>query len=251
MNEEREDNAVSQAGGGVAAGSQTYDFNFFKPSSDFAKANTRLISIVVIIWAVAVFGFQFLLKTIEKPVPEAQLATFEQVWPDAMAKTASPQELQKLAVIYLNLMGRHIPLRSNDAFKLGFTSVVYDLLPRNEKPAFLALTQKDLSERKTMSASVAASLGLEKDSILAQVVPYAMVAYDGSPVDAEALKTVPQLMQKNLVHNRSVLTDTKFLGFPFHYFYTAVFLLVLFVTLCLVYCKLVDKIVVKYGMEDE
>jgi putative solute:sodium symporter small subunit len=57
-------------------------------------------------------------------------------------------------------------------------------------------------------------------------------------------------MEKHLTHNRSVLTDTKFLGFPFHYFYTAVFLLVLFVGLCLVYCRLMDDLSAKYGMEE-
>ena len=44
-----------------------------------------------------------------------------------------------------------------------------------------------------------------------------------------------------MTHNRSVLTDTTFLGFPFHYLYTAVFLLILFIGLCWVYCYKVDK----------
>ena len=53
-----------------------------------------------------------------------------------------------------------------------------------------------------------------------------------------------------LIHNRSVLTDTKFLGFPFHYFYTAVFLLILFVGLCWLYCIRTDMFHKKYGIED-
>jgi putative solute:sodium symporter small subunit len=53
-----------------------------------------------------------------------------------------------------------------------------------------------------------------------------------------------------LIHNRSVLTDAKFLGFPFHYFYTAVFLLILFIGLCWLYCVRTDMFNKKYGIED-
>ena len=230
--------------------SNIYDFNFFKPKSNFAKANTLLTSSIIIIWALAVFGFHFLLKAIEKPVPEQQLITFEQVWPSVMDKTATQDELKGLAGTYLNLMGRHIPLRSNEEFKLLFTSTVYDLLPENERLSFLALTQKELSERKSMTSGVAARIGLSDDDILTQVLPYALTSYEGKPVDPKVLETVPGTMQKYLVHNRSVLTDTQFLGFPFHYFYTAVLLLIIFVVLCLVYCRIMDKVAVKHGIED-
>ena len=43
------------------ANSEQYDVNFFRPLSNHAKANTRLIIILATVWAVAVFGFQFLL----------------------------------------------------------------------------------------------------------------------------------------------------------------------------------------------
>ncbi len=231
--------------------SQSYDFNFFKPTSDFARANTRLIINIVVIWALAVFGFQFLLKAIEQPVSEKQLIVFQQVWPDVKDGTASKQQLQELAGVYLNVLGRYISLRSDEGFKLGFTAIVHDLLPGYERQDFLALTKKELSERKTMTSGIAASIGLQEGSILAEVLPYALVPYDGQPVDPALMNAVPQVMEKHLVHNRSVLTDTNFLGFPFHYFYTANFLLILFVVLCLVYCKLMDGIVTKHGMEVE
>lgn len=233
------------------SGSQVYDFNFFKPKSAFARANTRLIGSIVVIWAVAVFGFHFLLKAIEEPVPEKQLTAFEEVWPQVIDKSATPEQLQVVAQTYLNLMGRQMSLRADQNFKLCFTSTVYDLLPESERPAFLAITQKDLAELKSTTSGVAASIGLEQKGILTQVLPYALVPYDGKPVDAQLLAAVPGIMKKNMVHFQSVLTDTQFLGFPFHYFYSAVFLLTLFVVLCLVYCKIFDKIVVKHGMEDE
>ena len=36
---------------------------------------------MLIIWTVAVFGFQFLLRVIEKPTPEKSLTVFETIWP--------------------------------------------------------------------------------------------------------------------------------------------------------------------------
>jgi uncharacterized membrane protein len=228
----------------------SYDFNFFKPKSDFARANTRLTFTIIIIWALAVFGFQSLLKAIEQPVPEKQLIVFQQAWPDVKENTASRRQLQELAEIYLNVFARYISLRSNEDLKLAFTATVYDLLPASEKPAFLALTKKELAERKAAISGTVSGIGLEEGGILAEALPYALVPYDGGQIDPSIMNSVPQIMEKHLTHNRSVLTDTKFLGFPFHYFYTAVFLLVLFVGLCLVYCRLMDDLSAKYGMEE-
>ena len=63
-------------------------------------------------------------------------------------------------------------------------------------------------------------------------------------------KIFEEAMGLYLIHNRSVLTDTRFLGFPFHYFYTAVFLLILFVGLTWLYCVRTDMFNKKYGIED-
>jgi putative solute:sodium symporter small subunit len=68
--------------------------------------------------------------------------------------------------------------------------------------------------------------------------------------DANSRKIFEEAMELYLIHNRSVLTDTIFLGFPFHYFYTAVFLLILFVGLCWLYCVRTDMFNKKYGIED-
>lgn len=228
-----------------------YNFNFFRPTPGFAQHNARLIAAVVLIWAIAIFGFQTLLKVTEQPAPEAQLAQFEEIWPGVLANNASTQDLKDLSKIYLNLLGRHVALRSNQDFKLGFTSAVYNLLPSNERQEFLSLTNKDFGAIKTSTGEISSKLDLKKDSLLAQVIPYALVPYDGAPVSEMALKKIPTIMQKNLMHYRSALTDTKFLGFPFHYFYTAIFLLVLFIGLCLFYCNAIDKLNIKYDLETE
>ena len=64
------------------------------------------------------------------------------------------------------------------------------------------------------------------------------------------LTALPGAMEKYLIHNRSFLTDSSFLGFPLHYFYTAQFLLILFIVLCLIYAKAVDKKNTRLGIEE-
>lgn len=59
-----------------------------------------------------------------------------------------------------------------------------------------------------------------------------------------------KIMRHYLTHNQSFLTDFRFLGFPFHYFYTAVFLLVLFVGLCVIYAYRIEHLHRKFQIED-
>lgn len=49
------------------------------------------------------------------------------------------------------------------------------------------------------------------------------------------------------VSGASFLTETQFLGFPFHYWYSSQFLIALFIGLCYVYCKFIDKLESEYG----
>lgn len=59
---------------------------------------------------------------------------------------------------------------------------------------------------------------------------------------------LPEIMKLYLTHNQSILTHSKFMRFPFHYFYTAVFLLILFIILCIVYNILIEWRLRKEGI---
>ncbi len=48
------------------------------------------------------------------------------------------------------------------------------------------------------------------------------------------------------VSGKSFLTETQFMGFPFHWWYSAQFLIGLFIFLCYVYCKFIDKLESEY-----
>ncbi len=49
------------------------------------------------------------------------------------------------------------------------------------------------------------------------------------------------------VSGKSFLTETQFLGFPFHYWYSAQFCILLFIFLCWWYCKFIDKLEAEFS----
>ena len=76
--------------------------------------------------------------------------------------------------------------------------------------------------------------GFNYGSLEAAIIVASLVDKYPESFDDNSYARLPDIMKLYLTHNQSVLTDTKFLGFPFHYFYTAVFLLILFI--CTLYC---------------
>ena len=58
-----------------------YNFSIFSPRNLHGRKNRNVIFTMLVIWAVAVFGFQALLRAIEKPTPEKTLTVFESEWP--------------------------------------------------------------------------------------------------------------------------------------------------------------------------
>ena len=72
-----------------------YEVNFFKPLTEHARANKRLISTLAIIWFVGVFGFQILLMIFNQPTPEESYATFEAVWPGVVEDAEAGIEIKQ------------------------------------------------------------------------------------------------------------------------------------------------------------
>lgn len=221
-----------------------YDINFFKPHTPFLKEATRLVMIGLIIWAVATYGFQILLKVMETPTPEKGYLVYEKVYPKIKNGTATREEKANIASVYLTLIGKSITLRKNEALMNAFTASVYDILPAGSQSQLDMVVDKVATDKTVDTAFIASLLGIEKNIALSNVIPYAL-----SRRKVHTNDSIPGIMEKNLIHNQSVLTDTIFLGFPFHYFYSALFLLTLFVLICLVYCIKIDTLMKKYGME--
>jgi len=224
--------------------STKYDINFFTPHTPFLKDATRLIWIGMVIWFVVTYGFQFLLKAIETPTPEKGYLVYEKVYPKLTQGTATHEELVQMGGVYLGLIGKSVALQKNAALKNAFTSTINAILPENEKEQLVAAA----ADKKADISFIATALGVSSNEALKAAIPYALAPVDAS-ANAMISPEIPKLMDKFLIHNQSVLTDTITLGFPFHYLFTALITLTTFVLICLVYCRAIDKVMKKYDLE--
>ncbi|WP_027183911.1 sodium/substrate symporter small subunit [Desulfovibrio inopinatus] len=226
--------------------SGSYEVNLFKPLPGYPTVNSRIILSLVAIWAIAVFGFHILLRVIEKPVPEDVYIGYSSAWPDYTAGNASPEQRQALAAAYLTVFGKYVEMRADPTLRAAMTQLVWESLPEDQRNGLNAAIET-MTTSRTGGEEIAQVLGIT-NPLLIRVIPFSMATFETDAPTAD-LTSIPAVMDKYLIHYRSVLTDTSFLGFPFHYFYTAVFLLVLFVLMCLFYCVVIEKVNEKYGIE--
>lgn len=207
------------------------------------------------------------MRIIEKPTPEPAYTEFEEVWDKVNAGTASIDEEKVFVSSALSVLGK-LSVADTDkailenAVSASFTKLVPDSLQGNFKEksnAFVAvlndttLTLADEAYQKAKLAVIETAAnyaGLKSYTLKAKLLPFVLKADKMVDLTEEDKALVQPTMAKYLIHNQSFLTDFKFLGFPFHYFYTAVFLLILFVGLCWIYCYRVDKVMVKFEVTE-
>ena len=118
-----------------------YRISFFKPTTAFSKINRNLVIVLVIIWAVAIFGFQILLKVVEKPTPESSLITFEEVWSNVKDGNASLDEKIKFADAILSVLGKSTIMaqpQKKATLNNAFSWIAYDMIAEEEKEDFKA-----------------------------------------------------------------------------------------------------------------
>jgi len=245
---------------------QDYHISFFKPTTPHTRANRNMVLGMVTTWFIAIFGFQFLLWILEKPTPEPAYVTFQQVWGNAENGTASEQELQGLGQATLSVLGK-IAISPDDKLALNnaLSWTIYQLTEDSLKTEVIKRVQKfedlkanidNISDpvyidtKVSLSAEMGSMLNLSVLDIRSKILPLELSSKNMDNMTTGVKKSLPGIMKKYLVHNQSFLTDTKFLGFPFHYFYSSVFLLILFVGLCLVYCIKIDRLNAKLHIED-
>ena len=214
----------------------TYDINFFKPVSGMTRDNNRIITVFIIIWFLAVFGFQFLLIGSNKMTPEESLLTFNEAWPAVQAVEADTATQQAFCRSLLMAIGKNIALSDADKAVLQES---------------FSMGVAKLTKGKTLEpAAVAMALGLGDegfDPILYELLPYSVVETAAGEYSSE----LPGIMEKYCTHPRGPLTEFTFLGFPFHYWYTAQLLLIIFVLLCLLYAIRIEKIHQKHNFVEE
>ena len=229
-----------------------YAVNFFKPKTAHTRADMRMISVMVLVWVVAVFGFQFLLMATNKPTPEPALKSFEDAWPGVKSGVADAVDQQAVARVTLSVLGKNVALKAGDKEVLldALNVTVLKLIPGDQQAAYQAALA-DGAKKAEAAKMAAAAIGLKDsgfDKLRADLLPSSLQSVDSSVAISEKL---PEVMNLYLVHPSGPLTKMKFMGFPFHYWYTAQFLLILFVGLCLIYAVTTDKLNRKYGSLDD
>lgn len=234
-----------------------YHLSFFKPTTDRARFNRNLVIWLASIWFVAIFGFQIALRVLGKPTPEPSFTTFENVWENVKAGAASQEEARQFGQVTLSVLGKvAIDPDERSILSQAMSWSLISMFPDSvhasiidEIKAFM-LQKKEISNigdeayvetKRLLSDKYSPALGLEATDVRTRILPIELTTVNISGLSDEAVNNLPGIMKKYLVHNQSFLTDFVFLGFPFHYFYTAVFLLILFVGLCWLYCVRTDR----------
>ena len=229
---------------------EDYEVNFFKPLSDHAKANKKLILSLAITWAIAVFGFHFLLIIITTPTAEKTLDEFNAVWPKVLEESSTSETKQTFARTCLMVLGKNIALKDDhkNVLKESLSWSVYSL----QEDSVKSIMESDPNDQMINTAALTLNLSSTGfDKIMKDLLTTSLVKVESPTISNESKKSLPAIMNLYLTHNQSILTDFKFLGFPFHYWYTAQFLLILFVVLCLIYALVIDKMNKKHEFVEE
>jgi putative solute:sodium symporter small subunit len=241
-----------------------YHISFFKPTTESARHNRNMVVQLVLIWAVAIFGFQILLKILEKPVPEPAYTLFESSWQAIEAGTPSVSDYQGAGQAILSVMGK-VAINPDDKQVLenALSTLAYQISNQKDElksavSDFEALAasitdirdESYVAKKNELIPLLAELFALNELDVRSKIAPLGLKSGMMESFEESDRAQMMGIMGLYLIHNRSALTDAKFLGFPFHYFYTAVFLLILFVGLCLLYCVRTDMYNKKYGIED-
>lgn len=241
-----------------------YNFSLFKPRNFHGKKNRNVILTLLVIWVTAVFGFQLLLRIIEKPVPEKALTDFRAVWPDHKAFKPGDEEYRILLQSLVQVRGKNtVKPEAQKVISAGISTVVFTMVPDStgsliktgirqmvELKGRLAVLRGQeyldtksglLTVKNNLSALTSEYTGFREGSLESSILLNSISEDHPESLSDEMFSGLPGIMELYLLHNQSFLTDATFLGFPFHYFYTAVFLLILFIILCIVYNILVER----------
>ena len=243
-----------------------YHFSFFRPTTDNSRRNRNLIVQFFLIWAVSIFGFQILLRVLQKPTPEPAYAVYQQYWDRIGQEDPDPEALRQLSHVALSVLGKiDIKPEYRDALDRGLSWMVWrtaDSLQQMELATkvteFEAITASAdnildagyIASKEGVISLLRDILLLHPEDVRAGIAPLEIHSAYFDAFDEGARASFSAAMDLYLIHNQSILTDFRFLGFPFHYFYSAVFLLVLFVGLCLLYCIRTDVFHRKYNIID-
>jgi len=221
---------------------------------------------MLILWAVAVFGFQILLLVFQKPTPEKSYIAYESVWGKVKSGSATADESKTFAASVAAVLGKStVKKEQKEILANALSWNLYSTLDSSKKEtlllsiqefkasteslgkattdeAYLLAKESVNKSKKEILNQIADVYGFENNSLEATIIAFNLSGSEIQQLNENVAASLPAIMKLYLVHNQSFLTDTKFLGFPFHYFYTGEFLLILFVLLSLLYSKRIEHL---------
>ncbi|MEA1896201.1 MAG: DUF4212 domain-containing protein [Bacteroidota bacterium] len=243
-----------------------YHFSFFKPTTDSSRRNRNMVVQFVLIWAIAIFGFQILLKILEKPTPEPAYIVYETHWGDIQDGNIELTNLQNVGKSALSVLGKvAIDAGHRQALDNAVSWMAWNIADSIQKQRLIvavkefediALITENITDdiyvgkKDQLISILQETFNLHPNDVRGKIAALEVKSSLMGAFDTESRKIFEEAMGLYLIHNRSVLTDIRFLGFPFHYFYTAVFLLILFVGITWLYCVRTDMFNKKYDIED-
>lgn len=168
--------------------------------------------------------------------PEDNLITFNELWPKVQSAEVTTQEQQAFSKSLLKVLGKNIVLTKEDK----------DILKESLSLTIIKMDPNCPLEPEAVTKIL--QLGNKGfDPLITELLPFSLV----TPTTSAYSDELPGLMKKYCTHPQGPLTNFTFLGFPFHYWYTAQFLLILFVLLCLFYSIKIDKIHAKHNFVED
>ncbi len=249
-----------------------YNFSLFKPNSDYSRRVRNIIISMLIFWAIAIFGFQILLRLIEKPTPEKAYITYESVWEKVKTGNATAGEKKDFVSSLTSVLGKSA-LKADKRIILAnaLSWNTYGSIDSSAKASLLINVVDFTSRRESLAKSsndngymeakaildqskmeiinqVSAIYGYATTSLEATIIAFNLTGNDVQQLSENDINSLPGIMKMYLIHNQSFLTDFKFLGFPFHYFYTAEFLLILFVLLCVLFSWRIERLQKRFNI---
>jgi len=256
----------------VEPSNKDYSFSLFKPVSQYGKSNRNLILTLLSIWVLAIFGFQLLLIVLEKPTPESSLIQFESVWESIKSGDASREEKEIFLSSLIAVSGKSmVSANSKLLLDKAMTYTVFGMISDSAKgllagyitdlhktremlvtangEEYISLQELLRKAKAEINSLANETTGADPTNLKESILPYCLNS-ESLALTEEESEALEKDMKLYLTHNQSVLTDTKFLGFPFHYFYTSEFLLILFVLLSLFYSIRITQLQKKYAIKE-
>ncbi len=201
-----------------------YHFSFFKPTTESARHNRNMVLQFVVIWAVAIFGFQILLKVLEKPTPEPAYLLYQQSWPAIKSGDLNVRDLQISAQSALSVLGKvHIRPAHRSALDNAVSWFAWQIADSSQQAMLFAaltdfeslaakvesITDESYKAKKEILIPILGELyGLAPMDIRGKIAPLEVHSLLLESFDDENRKVFEEAMEFYMVHNQSVLTDT-------------------------------------------